>query len=63
MEKEIEGLQVKLADKRSNLTTLVSKQLDSNGEAKVSTLALEISELRADILETKTKLYGLMLGK
>ena len=62
LEKQIDSLQTSLADKRSDLGVLVSKQLDSNGQQMAEKLTSEISELRADLLETRAKLYGLMLG-
>ena len=62
LEKQIDSLQTSLADKRSDLGVLVSKQLDSNDQQMAEKLTSEISELRADLLETRAKLYGLMLG-
>jgi hypothetical protein len=61
LENEIDAIEVSLGEKRSALGLLVSKKLDSNGEKLAEELALEISELRADLLESRTKLYGLML--
>ena len=62
LENEIDTLQSLLADKRSSLGLLVSKQLDAEGEKAAEQLALEISKLRADLLETRAKLYSVMLG-
>jgi len=62
IEKEIEQMQTDLADKRSKLGLLFAKQLDATGEKKAEKLASEISELRKDLLETKAKLYSVLLG-
>ena len=62
LEKQIDSFQTSLADKKSDLGVLVSKQLDSDGQQMAEKLTSEISELRADLLETRVKLYGLMLG-
>lgn len=61
LENEIDAIEVSLGEKRSALGLLVSKKLDSNGEKLSEELALEISELRDELLESRTKLYGLML--
>ena len=62
LEQHIEQLQLQLGEKRTSLNVLVSKQLDSAGEEQVTNLALEISDLRKELLETRIKLNGLMLG-
>ena len=61
LENTIDNLESALQEKRSALGNIVSKKLDSNGEAMAEKLATEISELRTDLLESRTKLYGLML--
>lgn len=61
LENQINDMEVALAEKRSSLGDIASKKLDSDGEAMVEKLALEISELRADLLESKVKLNGLLL--
>lgn len=63
LEKLIEEKQTLLADKKSKLGVLFAKQLDETGYQVAEQLTLEISELRNDLLETRAKLYGLMLGK
>ena len=62
LEKLVDELQLQLGEKRSTLGTLVSKQLDSSGEEEAYQLAMDISDLRKELLDTRTKLYGLMLG-
>ncbi|WP_246281981.1 hypothetical protein [Nitrosopumilus ureiphilus] len=62
LEKQVDELQIQLGEKRSSLRLLVSKQLDSSGEEAAVQLALDISDLRKELLETRAKLYGLMLG-
>lgn len=62
LEQQIDELQIQLGEKRSSLRLLVSKQLDSSGEEAAVQLALDISDLRKELLETRAKLYGLMLG-
>ncbi len=62
LEKRIDELQLQLGEKRTSLNILVSKQLDSVGEEQVTNFALEISDLRKELLETRIKLNGLMLG-
>lgn len=61
LENQINDMEVALAEKRSNLGDVVSKKLDSDGETMVEKLAMDISKLRADILESKVKLNGLLL--
>ncbi|MDH3395895.1 MAG: hypothetical protein OEL52_07045 [Nitrosopumilus sp.] len=61
LENEIDALEVTLSEKRSALGNLVSKKLDSDGEAQAEKLAFEISDLRADLLESRSNLYRLML--
>ena len=61
LEKYIDELQTNLANKRSDLGQLLSKQLDENTRVEAAKIALEISELRENLLEERTKLYGLML--
>lgn len=61
LENDIDAMEVTLSGKRSELGDLVSKKLDSNGEAMAGKLASEISELREKLLESRTKLYGLLL--
>ncbi|MGY5149297.1 MAG: hypothetical protein ACW9W3_04465 [Candidatus Nitrosopumilus sp. bin_68KS] len=62
LEQHIDELQLQLGEKRTSLNILVSKQLDSVGEEQVTNLALEISDLRKELLESRIKLNGLMLG-
>ncbi|AJW70795.1 hypothetical protein [Nitrosopumilus adriaticus] len=62
LEKHVDELQLQLGEKRKSLGVLVSKQLDSTGEEAAAQLALDISDLRKELLETRTKLYGVMLG-
>ncbi len=62
LEKHVDELQLQLGEKRKSLGVLVSKQLDSTGEEAAAQLALDISDLRKELLETRTKLYGMMLG-
>lgn len=62
LEKHVDELQLQLGEKRKSLGVLVSKQLDSVGEEDAAQLALDISDLRKELLETRTKLYGMMLG-
>ena len=61
LEKYIDELQTNLANKRSDLGQILSKQLDENTRVQAAKTALEISELRENLLEERTKLYGLML--
>ena len=61
LETQINELEKSLSDKRKELGALVSKKLDSNGEIIAEKLTTEISNLRADLLESRAKLYGLML--
>jgi len=61
LEKKIDEIQTKLADQRSSLNLLTSKKLDPSGEEIAAQMAINISELRADLLETRAKLYGVML--
>ena len=62
LETEIDTLQNTLADKRSSLGLLFSKKLDADGEKAAEQLALEISKLRTDLLETRAKLYSVLLS-
>ena len=62
LEKHIDELQTSLANKRSDLGQLVSKQLDENTRVQAAKIAQEIGELRESLLENRTKLYGLMLN-
>ena len=62
LEKQINELQTKLDTERSTLNELVSKKLDSAGEELTAQKITTISQLRADLLESRTKLYGLMLS-
>lgn len=61
LEMQINEIETTLADKRSQLGNLISKQLDASSTPIAEKLTLEISELRDDLLKTKTKLYGLLL--
>lgn len=61
LEMQIGDMEVALADKRSMLGDFTSKKLDSVTEPKVQKLTLDISELRADILEKRVKLNALLL--
>lgn len=61
LENKIDAFEVSLGEKRDALGNLVSKKLDSNDEIIAEKLATEISELRSDLLESRTTLYGLML--
>ena len=62
LEKQIEEMQTNLAGKRSELAQLVSVKLDSAAEQKAVKLTLEIIEIREDLLEKRTQLYGLLKG-
>ncbi|WP_420544587.1 hypothetical protein [Nitrosopumilus sp.] len=62
LEKQIEEMQTNLAGKRSELAQLISVKLDSAAEQKAVKLTLEISEIREDLLEKRTQLYGLLKG-
>lgn len=62
LEEKINNLETDLADKRSSLGLLVSKQLDAEGEKVAAQLASNISKLRTDLLETRSELYSAMLG-
>ena len=61
LEKQISQMEVTLADKRSQLGDIVSKKLDSTSEPIAAQIALDISELRADILKNKVTLNALLL--
>ena len=61
LENEIDSFESTLSEKRSALGNLVSKKLDSDGQTQAEKLASEISDLRADLLESRAKLYWLML--
>jgi len=61
LEKQIDEMEIVLADKRSDLGLVFSKKLDSTTELKAEKLTLEISKLRSDLLESKSKLNGLLL--
>jgi len=61
LEIQIGEMEVVLADKRSQLADIVSKKLDSTAESKAAKITLDISELRADILENRVKLNALLL--
>lgn len=61
VEKQIDELQTKLAAEKKLLNTLTSKKLDAAGQEQATQIVANIAELRSDILETKAKLYGLML--
>ena len=61
MEKQVEDLQTALSEKRKELGLLVAKKLDSTTEPLVEKLAIEISELRNELLKTRAQLYGLLL--
>ena len=63
LEKKIDNLQTSLANERSELNQLVSKKLDSSTTVLAAEMADNISELRKNLLETRTMLYGLMLDK
>ena len=62
LEKQIEEMQTNLAGKRSELAQLTSAKLDSAAEQQAVKLTLEISEMREDLLEKRTQLYGLLKG-
>ena len=62
LEKRIEEMQTNLANKRSQLAQLVSVKLDSAAEQEAVKLTLEISEIREDLLEKRTQLYGFLKG-
>ncbi|MDH3793531.1 MAG: hypothetical protein OER78_00480 [Nitrosopumilus sp.] len=62
LEKQIDDLKNSLDEKRKTLSQLLSKKLDSSGEESAVKLALDISQLRTDLLEARTQVNGLMLG-
>jgi len=61
LEKQIADLETQLGSERVALNKLVSKQLDPAEEEMASEITQKISKLRADLLETRAKLYGLLL--
>ncbi|QDI89347.1 hypothetical protein Nisw_07330 [Candidatus Nitrosopumilus sp. SW] len=61
LETKIDQLQKDISDLRKLLTQLTSKKLDSAGEEKVTEIALNIAELRVELLETRAKLHALLL--
>ena len=61
LETKIGQMESALADKRSELGDLVSKKLDATTEPMVLKITLDISEMRADILENRVKLNALLL--
>lgn len=62
LEKQVEELQTIMSEKRDSLKQLASKKLDASGEESAVQLTMDISELRTELLETRTKLNGLILG-
>ena len=62
MEKRIEKMQSSLADKKSELNQIISKQMDRPTKILVWQMLGEIRDLRDDLLENRTKLYGMMLN-
>ena len=62
LEMRINELQTILADKRSQLAELVSKKLDATTEPLVAQLAVEISEIRTDLLQKRVQVNGLLLS-
>lgn len=61
LETKIDQLQTDISDLRKLLTQLTSKKLDSAGEEQVTEIALNIAELRVELLETRAKLHALLL--
>lgn len=61
LEKQISDLETQLGSERTALNKLVSKQLGPDEEKLASEITQKISKLRADLLETRAKLYGLLL--
>ncbi|WP_297592820.1 hypothetical protein [Nitrosopumilus sp.] len=61
LEKLISDLETQLGSERTALNKLVSKQLGPAEEELASEITQKISKLRADLLESRAKLYGLLL--
>ena len=61
LETKIGQMESALADKRSELGDIVSKKLDSATEPIAAKITLDISEIRADILENRVILNALLL--
>ncbi|KEQ56501.1 hypothetical protein SCCGRSA3_02072 [Marine Group I thaumarchaeote SCGC RSA3] len=61
LEQKIDQLQTELSDQRKTLNQLTSKKLDSAGEEQAAEIIQNIADLRVELLETRAKLYGLML--
>lgn len=61
LEMKINELETDLGDLRKLLSQLTSKKLDAAGEEQVGQIALNIAELRTELLETRAKLHGLLL--
>ena len=62
LEKKIDQLEKDLSDQRKTLNQLTSKKLDSTGEEQAAGIVQSIEELRFDLLETRAKLYKLLLS-
>ena len=62
LEKKIDQLETDLSDQRKALNQLTSKKLDSAGEEQAAELVQSIGELRSELLETRAKLYKLLLS-